>query len=173
MKEPKKLLSTTEERILAAMADRIFPVTDTPGAVEIGALSYIKIALAGDYAGLAPLYRTGLRAVNRHAKTKFAAEFFSLSGEQMDLVLQDFESGAVPRCRKAAEFFETVHYHVLEGIFCEPHYGGNKNMIGWRLVDFPGQQFGYPEAYINKRVDLEPMAVDDSNSAEKESCRSR
>jgi gluconate 2-dehydrogenase gamma chain len=173
MKGPKKLLSATEERTLAAIADRIFPETDTPGAVEIGAVKYIELALAGDYAGLVPLYRTGLRAVNRHAKAKFAAGFFSLSGEQMDLVLKDCESGAVPGCRQAAEFFDTVHYHVLEGIFCEPHYGGNKNMIGWRLVDFPGQQFGYPDAYINKRVDLEPVAVEDPDGAEKESCKSR
>jgi hypothetical protein len=33
-------------------------------------------------------------------------------------------------------------------------------MAGWRLVNFPGQQFGYPDPYINKRVDVEPVAVD-------------
>lgn len=53
-----------------------------------------------------------------------------------------------------------MKYHVFEGVFCEPHYGGNKDMIGWRLVNFPGQQFGYVDAYINKRVELEPVAVD-------------
>jgi hypothetical protein len=42
-------------------------------------------------------------------------------------------------------------------------------MIGWRLVDFPGQQFGYADAYVNKRVDLEPVTVDSSKSAEKKS----
>jgi gluconate 2-dehydrogenase gamma chain len=172
VKGSKKVLSAAEERILAAIADRIFPKTDTPGAVEIGAVNYIEIALAGDYAPLLPLYRAGLRAVNRRAEAKFAAAFPSLSDEQKDVVLKDFESGAVPGCRKAAEFFDTVHYHVFEGIFCEPHYGGNKNMIGWRLVEFPGQQFGYPDAYINKRVDLEPVAVEDPDGAE-ESCQRR
>jgi gluconate 2-dehydrogenase gamma chain len=48
----------------------------------------------------------------------------------------------------------------LEGVFCEPQYGGNREMIGWRLVGFPGQQFGYDDAYINRRVNLEPVAVD-------------
>ena len=62
--------------------------------------------------------------------------------------------------KKAAEFFETVKYHVFEGVFCEPHYGGNKNMDGWRVVGFPGQQWGYPDPYINKPVDIEPVAVD-------------
>jgi gluconate 2-dehydrogenase gamma chain len=168
--EPKKVLSAAEEQILAAIAERIFPKTDTPGAVEIGALDYIQIALAGDYAPLLRLYRSGLRAVKRHARAKFAGDFLNLSDEQQDLVLKDFEAGAVPGYGAAAEFFDTVLYHVLEGVFCEPHYGGNKDMIGWRLVDFPGQQFGYPDPYINKRVDLEPVAVDD-RAAGTEPCR--
>ena len=36
-------------------------------------------------------------------------------------------------------------------------YGGNREMIGWKLVGFPGQQWGYPETYINKVVDLAPV----------------
>lgn len=159
MNETKKILTAYEERTLAAVAERIFPATETPGAVEIGAVEYIKTALTGAYAPLLPLYRSGLRAVNRHAKARFKAGFGALSGEQMDLVLKDFETGSVAAHKKAAEFFETLRYHVLEGVFCEPQYGGNVDMAGWRLVDFPGQQFGYPDAYINKRVDLAPVAV--------------
>jgi gluconate 2-dehydrogenase gamma chain len=168
----QKILSAAEERILSAIAERIFPKTDTPGAIEIGAVDYIRIALAGDYAALLPLYRMGLRAVNRHAQARFAESFLALTEERQDSVLKDFEAGAVPRCRAAAQFFATVQSHVLEGIFCEPHYGGNKNMIGWKLVQFPGQQFGYPDPYINKRVDLEPVAVDD-HAAEREPCRTQ
>jgi gluconate 2-dehydrogenase gamma chain len=47
-----------------------------------------------------------------------------------------------------------VRSHVLEGVFCEPQYGGNKGMVGWRMVNFPGQQYGYADAYINRPVDL-------------------
>jgi gluconate 2-dehydrogenase gamma chain len=173
MKSAKRILNRNQQRTLAAIAERIFPATDTPGALEIGAVKYIEIALAGDYAALAPLYRMGLGSVNRHARAKFDVEFPALSDEQKDAVLKDFEAGAVPECRKAAEFFDTVHYHVFEGIFCEPHYGGNKDMMGWRLVDFPGQQFGYPDAYINKRVDLEPVAVEDPKEEDVEPWRSR
>ena len=74
-------------------------------------------------------------------------------------MLVDFETGAVPGFKPAADFFEILRCHVLEGVFCEPQYGGNRDMIGWRLVNFPGQQFGYADAYINKRVDLEPVSV--------------
>ena len=155
-----EVLTPVERETLGAIADRIFPKTDTPGAVEIGVLSYIDIALVGDYAPLVLLYRQGLRAVERFVQAKFAERFCDLTEEQKDAVLAEFETGSVRGFKKAAEFFETVRYHVLEGIFCEPQYGGNKDMIGWRLVNFPGQQFGYADAYVNKRVDLQPIAVD-------------
>jgi gluconate 2-dehydrogenase gamma chain len=162
-----KVLSDEEAVTLAAIAGRIFPKTDTPGAVEIGAVNYIDIALAGDYAALAPLYHQGLRAVQRYSRAKFGKRFFELADDDMDTVLRDFEAGNAETFKPAAEFFETVRYHVLEGVFCEPQYGGNKNMTGWRLVDFPGQQFGYPDPYINKRVDVEPVAVDSRKAEDK------
>jgi gluconate 2-dehydrogenase gamma chain len=155
-----KIFAEEEAVLLAAIAERIFPKTETPGAVEIGALNYIEIALAGDYAPLAPLYHQGLRALQRYARGKFNKKFLDLGDSEKDAVLQDFETGAVDNFKAAAEFFETVRYHVLEGVFCEPQYGGNKDMAGWRLVDFPGQQHGYGEAYINKRVDVTPVSVD-------------
>jgi len=158
--QPMNIFAEDEALTLAAIAERIFPKTDTPGAVEIGALNYIEIALAGDYASLAPLYHQGLRALQRYARGKFNKKFVDLGDGEKDAVLQDFEAGAVDKFKAAAEFFETVRYHVLEGVFCEPQYGGNKDMAGWRLVGFPGQQHGYGEAYINKPVDLTPVSVD-------------
>jgi len=160
-----KVLREDEALILEVIAERIFPRTDTPGAVEIGALDYIDLALAGDYASLLPLYREGLRAIDRRARQQFNRKFIALTDEQKDALLSVFETGAVAGYKRAAEFFETVRYHVLEGVFCEPQYGGNRDMIGWRLVNFPGQQFGYGDAYIDRRVDLEPVAVD-SNKRE-------
>jgi|SRR6185503_13420854 gluconate 2-dehydrogenase gamma chain len=163
------VLTQDEAETLELIAERIFPKTDTPGAVEIGAINYIDSALAGDYAPLVPLYRQGLRAVHRHARARFGRTFRSLTDEFKDDVLAAFESGSVAEFKDAAEFFETARCHVLEGIFCEPQYGGNKDMMGWRLVGFPGQQFGYPDAYVNKRVDMEPLAVDSGKSAERKS----
>ena len=165
--EKPKALSHEEGLILTAIAERIFPKTDTPGAVEIGAVNYIEIALAGDYAALAPLYRQGLRVVQRYSRSKFGKHFIDLAAAEQDRVLGEFEAGVPDNFAQAAEFFETLRYHVLEGVFCEPQYGGNKDMTGWRLVDFPGQQFGYADAYIDKRVDLEPISVDYRKAEEK------
>jgi gluconate 2-dehydrogenase gamma chain len=154
-----KFLTRRETRILEAVADRIFPATDTPGAVEAGAVNYIKQALAGDYAPFLRLYRSGLKALDRHARRRFGADFSVLEDAQKDAILLDFEAAQVPDCKKAGEFFETVRCHVLEGVFGEPDYGGNRDLIGWRLVGFPGQQFGYARAYINERVDIAPATA--------------
>ena len=163
--EERKILTRRETRTLAAVADRIFPTTDTPGAVEAGAVNYIEQALAGAYAPLLRLYRSGLRALDRLGRHRFGANFSALDNLQKDAILLDFEAGRVPDYKKAGEFFETARCHVLEGIFGEPDYGGNRDLIGWRLVGFPGQQFGYAKAYINERVDIAPATAAPSRGA--------
>ena len=163
----RTILTRDEARTLEAIADRIFPATDSPGAVEAGAVEYIDRALAGDYAGFLSEYRKGLRAIDRYARGKFGGKFVALSDADKDAVLLNCEAGQVSRFKKSAEFFETVRCHVLEGVFGEPQYGGNRGLVGWRLVGFPGQQFGYPDAYIDKRVDLSPVAAE-APQAEKE-----
>ncbi|HEY0789448.1 MAG TPA: gluconate 2-dehydrogenase subunit 3 family protein [Chthoniobacterales bacterium] len=40
-------------------------------------------------------------------------------------------------------FFMVVREHTVEGYFCDPIYGGNRDAVGWRLVGFPGAQWGY------------------------------
>src|SRR4051812_1910575 len=133
-------LDAAELRLLGAMADRIFPPTDTPGAVEIGAVDYAMRALAGDYAECLPVYHEGLAAIERRARGRFGKNFGELGNGEKDAVLGDFESGRVAEFSGAADFFETVPCHVLEGVFGEPHYGGNRDLAGWRIVNFPGQQ---------------------------------
>lgn len=153
------VLEPAQVRVLEAVADRIFPATDTPGAAAIGAVEYILRALAGDYPEAIPLYERGLGEIERHALKRFGKNFIQLGANDMDGVLSDFERGRAD-FDGAADFFETVRCHVLEGIFGEPDYGGNRDLVGWRIVDFPGQQHGYPDAYINRRVDLPPVAAD-------------
>ena len=153
------VLEPAQLRVLEAVAERIFPATDTPGATAIGAVEYIVRALAGDYPEEIPIYERGLGEIDRHALKRFGKNFTELEESHRDAVLSDFEHGRVD-FEGAADFFETVRCHVLEGVFGEPEYGGNRDLAGWRIVDFPGQQHGYPDAYINRRVDLPPVAAE-------------
>ena len=44
-------------------------------------------------------------------------------------------SGFTPNSRV---FFNRVRRLTLEGMFCDPYYGGNKNFAGWDLIRYPG-----------------------------------
>ena len=33
--------------------------------------------------------------------------------------------------------------HTIEGMFCDPMHGGNRDMIGWQLIGFPGPRMSY------------------------------
>ncbi len=151
-----------------AAAARILPTTDTPGATEAGVIIYIDRTLTEAYPELAPLYRAGCTALNKHAKRRSSAAFVKLSAKDQDAVLQDFEAGRVPDFKRASMFFETLRKHTMEGFLGEPAYGGNRDLVGWKLVGFPGHQFGYKDAYINKKVDLEPIALDRPYKTEEE-----
>ena len=43
--------------------------------------------------------------------------------------------------------------HAIEGFFCDPVYGGNRNAVGWRLVGFPGVHWGYTAEQMKEGYD--------------------
>ena len=38
----------------------------------------------------------------------------------------------------ARVFWTTIYQTVMEGMFSDPIYGGNRDKAGWRLLGFPG-----------------------------------
>ena len=94
------------------------------------------------------------------AKRRSGKGFSKLAASDQDAVLGEFDRGNVPGFPRAKLFFDTLRSHTMEGVFGEPAYGGNQGMVGWKLVGFPGHQFGYPDPYIDKTINLEPVALD-------------
>ena len=152
-------LTQAEFQVLESVAARIFPTTDTPGATEAAAAYYVDQALANPYRPHLTRYRRGLGEMERFCASKYGTSFASLSAAQQDALLKDLQAGKMIEVEGGAEFFRLMRRHVLEGVFCEPHYGGNRDLVGWRLVGFPGQRYGYADPYINRVVDLPPIAV--------------
>jgi hypothetical protein len=92
-------------------------------------------------------YRVGLTALDQIARERFGAPFAGLSPEDQTAVLD----AADP------DFVTLLTYHTLEGMFGLPEYGGNRDRLGWRLLQFDGdsQPLGYtiydPDAPGNYR----------------------
>lgn len=157
--EPKAL-TVRQAALIEAAAARLFPTTDTPGATEAGVVNYVDRALAEAYPDLLGLYRGGCRALAGESKRRYQVDFLKARPEQQDELLTAFEVGSIDRYPKAKEFFATLRTHTMEGVLGEPAYGGNRDLVGWKLVGFPGHQYGYDDAYVNKVVDVQPIAVD-------------
>lgn len=57
------------------------------------------------------------------------------------------------------EFFSTVRTDTIEGMFADPLYGGNQDLVGWTLIGYPGPQRAYSpqEMLIGTRRVPQPL----------------
>jgi gluconate 2-dehydrogenase gamma chain len=180
-------LSVNEARTVGAIAERLIPVDAlSPSGRDAGCVEFIDRQLAGAYglserlymkgpfqAGTAeqgdqsPLdprhrYRLGLAALDAHCHATYQKVFADLPGEQRDLVLTALEKGQVALDDiDATLFFQTVLQNTMEGFFADPIYGGNKDMVSWKMLGFPGARYDYRD-YIdkhNQKLDLPPLSI--------------
>lgn len=121
-------LTELEGRELRAIAARIIPTDETPGAEEAGVIYFIDAVLGDNREEEYGQVRIALREIQSVSALKFGASyFFELTTAQQDEVLTDME---------ATPFFATVRYLTIAGMFSLPEYGGNKDKIGYKLIGF-------------------------------------
>jgi gluconate 2-dehydrogenase gamma chain len=139
-REPLETLSATEADTLEAIVARLIPTdSNGPGAAEARAAHYIDRALGGALASSRQAYAAGLAAAEQYARTSKGESFARLSPADQDAVLTDMESNvATGFTPNSAAFFALVRAHTIQGMFCDPYYGGNANFCGWDLLGYPG-----------------------------------
>ena len=135
------VLDAAERRTLETLFERMFPASVTgPGANAIGASFYLDHALHGPYADAVETYRmvfSGLDAAS--------GGFADASEAQQHAAIAALEAGTLPGLReeRPGVVFDLVLRHLREGLFGDPIHGGNRDMLGWRMVGFPGVEPGY------------------------------
>jgi hypothetical protein len=130
----ERRLTAAQRSTLVAIANRLVPTDEHgPGAVDSGAVRYVELSLAGAYAELLPAYVAGLDGLA-------AGGFADLTSDEQDAVLSELELGPDPA------FFEMVRAHVMEGMFGDPAYGGNRDRAGWELLGYAGPKLVWTEA---------------------------
>lgn len=108
-------------------------------------------------ADLRQLYRAGVPELDELAQELGAEDFCQASEEAQDRVLETL-SGQPKPARLSLEakevfysrlqgntddgmpFFETLCFHVRQGFYADPVYGGNRDRVGWRVIGFPGPE---------------------------------
>lgn len=126
---PRTLKVLTPEQFaeLEAITSRIIPTDDTPGAKEAGVVWFIDYALTSFAADSVALFADGLKSLQTDVRRLHPghASFVSLTELQQDALLERIEN---------SEFFGTVRFATIAGMFSLPRYGGNHNYIGWDLI---------------------------------------
>lgn len=180
-------LAPAEVRALGAITERLIPADElSPSGKDAGCVEFIDRQLAGSYGSFARLYmkgpfqpgtpeqgdqsplaprsryRLGLAGLESHCQTAHRKSFAELSGEQRDQILAGLEKGEIALDGiDAKEFFQIVLKNTMEGFFADPIYGGNRDMVSWKMLGFPGARYDY-RAFIDKhgqKLDLAPLSI--------------
>jgi gluconate 2-dehydrogenase gamma chain len=113
-------------------------------------------------------YRNGLAALAVHCRDAFGGRRFEqLSAAEQDGVLRGLEKNEIALGRFKAPlldgkmFFDLVLQNTMEGFFADPAYGGNRDMAGWRMLNFPGTRYDYRDVLANpgQRYTRPPVAI--------------
>lgn len=180
---------TAEERVTADhLTSRIIPTDDSgPGAREADVVAFIDRQLAGFYgrgqrwymSGPFPdpldtqgyqsehtpaqLWRAGLAALDAHSREIHDGLAFSeLDEERQDAILKAMDEGEAEFADISAKaFFEFAKEMTIEGFFCDPIYGGNRDMVAWRYVGFPGARYDYRDfvQHDGRPIEIEPVSL--------------
>ena len=108
------------------------------------------------------VYRTGIASMNAHARQRFGSSFADLAPAEQDAVLVDMEDGNATTfdAPSGEDFFVLLRQHTIEGMFSDPMYGGNRDMVGWKLVGWPGSQRSYsPEEMLSDAPPRPPQSL--------------
>ena len=93
----------------------------------------------------AQLYRAGIEATNAHCRKTYGKTFDALDEKQREAVLVGLSTAKItfdggPPVRV---FWTTLYQTVMEGMFSDPIYGGNRDKAGWKMIGWPGVHRGY------------------------------
>lgn len=184
-------LNLEEAAFVEAVVDHMIPADQySPKGTDLGINIYIDRALAGGWGKgdrlymqgpwkvghpnqgyqlplkPADLYRAGIAATNAYCKKTYSKTFDQLAAEQKQEVLVGLQGNKIKfdSGLPANTFFGTMYQTVMEGMFADPIYGGNRNKAGWKMIGFPGVVAVHAqniEKFRDKRYVVEPVSIAD------------
>jgi gluconate 2-dehydrogenase gamma chain len=158
-------LNIEEAAFVETLVDHMVPADElSPKGTDIGINVFIDRALAGGWGSgerlymqgpwkqgtpsqgyqlpLTPaqLYRAGIAATNAHCVRQYKKTFDQLDESQRQAVLVGLSTAKITfdNGLSVRDFWSTVYQTVMQGMFADPIYGGNRDKAGWKLIGFPG-----------------------------------
>lgn len=154
-------LNRREAATVDAFTSEFIPSEEgSPGAMEAGVTTYIDRALAGFMRDLQSTYRRGLATLDAFTAQRFETTFAGATGEQRAELMREIDDLARNRPEHfLGQFFRIVREHTVQGYFGDPAYGGNRETVGWKLVGFPGAQWGYTDEQMRPGTDSRAIPI--------------
>jgi len=92
------------------------------------------------------IYRLGIAAANSAAQKSQGKDFAQLVASDQDRWLAAMEKGEVAfQAVPATVFFAQLLTNTKEGYFSDPLYGGNRGMVAWKWIGFPGARADFTD----------------------------
>jgi gluconate 2-dehydrogenase gamma chain len=185
---PWQYFTPEEGVIVEALVDRLIPSdSETPGGKDAGVAVFIDRQLAGPYGSAVGLYmmppfmdappqfgnqspltpaaryRASLSALNSHCVAAYVGKKFNeIPVAEQDKLISAMEKGSMNlNGANARAFFAALLQNAMEGFFADPVYGGNRDMVAWKMIGFPGARYDYRDwvERHNERYPLPPVSI--------------
>jgi gluconate 2-dehydrogenase gamma chain len=180
------------EFVLASVA-RLIPAEDAgPGAIEAGVPQFIDrqmelpyghgsyFYMKGPFLPESPatlgyqlrftpreIYRLGIEDANAASRAGHGKDFARLEAAAQDEFLAAMQTGrpAFPTV-PAPVLFAQLLENTKEGYFSDPIHGGNRRMVAWRWIGFPGARADFTDwiDQAGKKYPYGPVSIDGTQS---------
>jgi gluconate 2-dehydrogenase gamma chain len=186
-----EFLNLDEAAFVESLVDHMIPLDEvSPKGTDLGVNIYIDRALAGSWGKgdrlymqgpwkqgepsqgyqlpLTPaqLYRAGIEATNAHCRKTYGQPFDRIEPAQREEVLVGLSTGKIKfdSGLPVRVFWTTLYQTVVEGMYSDPIYGGNRNKAGWAIIGFPGAiavHRDHVATYRGKPFPSKPLGIAD------------
>jgi gluconate 2-dehydrogenase gamma chain len=101
----------------------------------------------------AEVYRAFLPGFDVYSKTVYGNPYTALTAARQAQALTDLQTGKAAiqlggsTAFTSSDFFSMFRQNVLEGMLADPAYGGNREMVGWKWLRFPGDPMRRGDPY--------------------------
>jgi gluconate 2-dehydrogenase gamma chain len=138
-----RYLNEEEITLLDALVEQIIPSDDFPGGKWANVSNFIDKQLNSYYRHHQEAYREGLSAFEKTVMQIKGKKFEELPFAEQTTILEKMEDGEFPgdywKDHPAADFFDLVRQHSLQGFYGSPIHGGNRDYISYHMLglDYP------------------------------------
>jgi gluconate 2-dehydrogenase gamma chain len=138
-----RYLQEEEINLLDAIVEQIIPTDDFPGGKWANVSNFIDRQLDTYYRKHQPAYREGLSAFEKTVIQMKGNKFEELPFADQTAILEKMNKGEFTgdywKDHSAADFFDMVRQHSLQGFYGSPVHGGNREYISYRMLglDYP------------------------------------